>query len=219
MLREHVLKSGARQVLEVGCGTGNFIGALAALPGVEAFGVDPTPDMLAVARQRGHRVAYSTGSAEHTGQADGAFDFIYSVDVIHFVDDLPAMFREAHRILRPEKVVCTITDSEEIIRRRVPLTTYFPETIAVEAARYPKPDEIHRAMAECGFGWISSHVIEYQEDLTDIGVYRSRAASSLRLISEEAWRRGLSRLEADLERGPIRRVSPYLVIWGVQPAA
>ena len=49
---------------------------------------------------------------------------------------------------------------------------------------------------------------------SDIQAYRDRAFSSLHLIEEEAFRRGISRLEADLARGPIPCVSLYTMIWG-----
>jgi len=41
-----------RRVLDLGCGTGRFAAALAARQGCTAFGVDPSPAMLAVARER-----------------------------------------------------------------------------------------------------------------------------------------------------------------------
>jgi hypothetical protein len=53
--------------------------------------------------------------------------------------------------------------------------------------------------------------------LEDIQAYRDRAFSSLVLIEEETFRRGISRLEADLARGPIPCVSLYTMIWAQVP--
>ncbi|OFX26719.1 MAG: hypothetical protein A2Z07_02230 [Armatimonadetes bacterium RBG_16_67_12] len=47
--------------------------------------------------------------------------------------------------------------------------------------------------------------------------YRDRAFSSLHLIPQEAFARGLARMEQDLREGPIHCVSRYLLLWGVTP--
>ena len=69
-------------------------------------------------------------------------------------------------------------------------------------------------MARAGF--VEPRLVEVSRDydLDDIQAYRDRAFSSLLLIDEEAFRRGISRLEADLARGPIPCVSLYTMIWG-----
>ena len=70
----------ATRVLEVGCGTGNYIGAIAAETGCSANGVDVSTEMLAFARQRCPGVALRECPAERLAATDGAFDFVYSVD-------------------------------------------------------------------------------------------------------------------------------------------
>jgi hypothetical protein len=69
-------------------------------------------------------------------------------------------------------------------------------------------------MARAGF--IEPRLVEVSRDydLEDIQAYKDRAFSSLILIEEEAFRRGISRLEGDLARGPIPCVSLYTMIWG-----
>lgn len=61
-----------------------------------------------------------------------------------------------------------MTDSEEIIRRRQPLTTYFPETVEPELQRYPGDGEITALMAETGFGALEDAVVEFAYVLSDI---------------------------------------------------
>ena len=50
-LQQH--RPGRPRVLEVGCGPGNYILALAALTGCEGWGIDPSEGMLAQARGAG----------------------------------------------------------------------------------------------------------------------------------------------------------------------
>jgi SAM-dependent methyltransferase len=85
--------AGTSRVLEVGCGTGNYISEIRQWVGCECWGVDPSPEMIGQARQGNQRVAYGVASAEHLGVDEGAFDFAFSVDVVHHVADRPAYHR------------------------------------------------------------------------------------------------------------------------------
>jgi len=121
-------------VLEIGCGTGNYLHAVTMTTGCRSAGVDPSDDMLEVARTRGLHV--SPGHGEALPFADATFDFVYSVDVIHHVANREGCYREAARVLRPGGRLCTATDSEWTIRHRGVLSKYFPDTITVDLQRY-----------------------------------------------------------------------------------
>ena len=201
-------------VLEVGCGTGNYVNALVGYTGCTAWGLDPSAEMLAYARARLERVGWLVGRAEQLDFAAQTFDLVFSVDVIHHVSDKAVFYRETARILRPGGQVCTVTDSEEIIRRREVLSGYFPETVEVELARYPRLADLEGWMAEAGLASLGAVVVEEPFEVSDAQPYRDKAFSSLHLISEEAWRAGLERLEQALARGPIRGASRYACLWG-----
>ena len=124
------------RVLEVGSGTGNYIGALQAATGCRAWGVEPAPAMLAVAASRWPSVTFVPGAGAALPLSEAAFDFVFTVDVIHHIEDGAAYFRAARRVLAPGGRICTVTDSEKIIAMRCPLTVYWPETAAVELRRY-----------------------------------------------------------------------------------
>lgn len=206
----------ASVVLDVGCGTGNYLVALHGRLGCRCVGVDPSPQMLAAGRERTARTAFVLGRAESLGLPDAAFDLVYSVDVIHHVVDRPAFFREARRILKPGGRLCTATDSEDDIRRRRPLSSHFPDTVAVELERYPRIATLRAEMADAGFTAIAAEHTELAYDLTDLQPYRDRAFSSLHLIPAEAVARGLARLEVDLARGPVPALSLYTLLWGTK---
>ncbi len=215
--------AGSTRVLEVGCGTGNYLLALQAATGCQGWGLDPSEQMLAQAKtQAGARhspVMFRQSRAESLPFADDAaqrvcFDLVFSVDVIHHVQDRPAYFHEVRRVLAPGGWVCTATDSEWIIRNRVPLGRYFPDTIEPELARYPRVEELRLWMQQAGLVELSEVMIELPYLLTDPGPYRAKAYSALRLISEEAFERGIAQMERDLRAGPIACVSRYVMVWG-----
>lgn len=79
--------------LEIGVGTGRFAGPL----GVDV-GIDPAAGMLDMARERG--VDVREGVGEDLPFDDESFDYVLMVAVDPFVDDLEAVLREAHRVLK-----------------------------------------------------------------------------------------------------------------------
>jgi SAM-dependent methyltransferase len=170
--------------------------------------------MLAHARAHPQRSGWVLGRAEWIGLAGGIFDLVFSVDVIHHVADKAALYREAARLLRPGGQVCTVTDSEEIIRRREVLSGYFPETVEVEMARYPRLADLEGWMAAAGLASLGAAVVEEPYEISSAQPFRDKAFSSLHLIAEEAWRTGLERLERDLAQGPVRGMSRYACLWG-----
>jgi SAM-dependent methyltransferase len=90
-LRALLPKSG--EGLEVGVGTGGFAAPL----GLH-IGVDPAKAMGKPARERGIEVRFGVG--EDLPCEDSSFDFVLLVTTICFLDDVPAAFREAYRLLK-----------------------------------------------------------------------------------------------------------------------
>lgn len=217
VLRGLVLDSGMggdSTVLEVGCGTGNYILALERQVGSACWGIDPSEGMLAQARARSGGVRFLPGRAERLDFPPEYFDLVYSVDVIHHVEDRRTFFQEAYRVLKAVGRLCTVTDSEWIIRHRHPLAVCFPETVPVELERYPRIAQLRDLMERVGFGALSEQMVEFPYKLTEAQAYRDKAFSALHLISEEAFQRGVERLEQDLRAGPIPCVSCYTLLWG-----
>jgi SAM-dependent methyltransferase len=206
----------ASRVLEVGCGTGNYIIALEALAGCSCWGIDPSERMLSRARERSRTISFQPGKAERLEFPPDFFDLVFSVDVIHHVGNSLAYFREAYRVLRAGGKVCTVTDSEWIIRHRQPLAIYFPETVEIELGRYPRIAELRDIMERVGFGEVTESTVESAYPLTDVQAYRDKAFSSLLLVPEAAFQRGMERMERDLRTGPIQGVSRYLLLWGTR---
>lgn len=204
------------RVLEVGCGTANYTAALMSASGCSCWGIDPSEAMLDKARVNAPGAALFQMRGEDLGFDPDSFDLVFSVDVIHHIADHLAHYRSAHSVLSPGGRICTVTDSEWIIRNRRPLASHFPETVDVELARYPPIPHLKKLMDEAGFTGITDEMVEHLYEVRDIAPHRDRAFSSLHLISEQALEDGLKRLEQDLQGGPLRCVSRYLLVWGTR---
>jgi len=203
----------AFRVLEIGCGTGNYLAALEQATGASCWGVDPSEEMLAKAREKSNRLRLAKAGAERLGLERDFFDLAFSVDVIHHVANHLNYFREAFRALKPGGKLCTVTDSEWIIRNRL-MTRYFPETLDLELRRYPGMARLRLLMKSAGFIEPREQTVEFSYSLTDLTPYREKVFSALRLIPGRAFQNGLARMAADLAQGPIPAVSRYLLLWG-----
>jgi len=207
-----------QRILEVGCGTGSYIAAIYSRLGYPCSGIDPSAVMLGHAGKVAPMVDLRLGRAESlmTMFHPESFDLIFSVDVIHHVSDRAAYLRGAYRLLRPGGVICTVTDSEWIIRNRQPQSVYFTETIEIELARYPRIYALKAMMTVAGFGDIGERLVESKESMSDIGPFREKAFSSLHLIPEEAYKEGIRKMEEDLKKGPIPYIRRYVIIHGIR---
>ena len=201
-------------VLEAGCGTGNYVNALAERFSDRRFhGFDRSGKMLAVAKSRSRRVALVGADAEGDfPYREHAFGLIYFVDVIHHIVNLSALFAECSRALLPGGTLIIVTDSEENIRSRS-LTHYFPELLDLELKRYPQIGELHAAARASGLRFVRSEPGEGFIDLTPefLDKLERKGSSGLRLIAPEAHARGMSRLREAGLRGE-RWFSCYTVL-------
>ena len=87
------------------------------------------------------------------------------------------------------------------------------QTVAVELRRYHPIEKLRRWIVEAGFTVLSEATVEFTYALHDAQPYRDRVFSPA-LDSRRRWRRGLARLEADLEGGPLPCISRYVLLWG-----
>ena len=91
------------RVLDVACGTGALTLAAAEHAGPEGAvsGLDPNPEMLAVARAKPVAVDWREGRAEALPFGDATFDAVVSQFGMMFFDDAVGAFAEMHRVLAP----------------------------------------------------------------------------------------------------------------------
>jgi ubiquinone/menaquinone biosynthesis C-methylase UbiE len=91
------------QVLDVGCGTGALLQRLSAIhPAAQLSGVDPVPEMLAVAHGRlSPDIELREGWAENLPFPAEQFDVVVSCNMFHYIRQPGAALREMGRVLRP----------------------------------------------------------------------------------------------------------------------
>lgn len=86
--------------LDVGCGEGRFCRMLKAA-GLNPTGIDPTPQLLEVARRRDPSGDYRLGRAEQLDLEASSFDLVVSYITLVDIPDFRAAIREMARVLKP----------------------------------------------------------------------------------------------------------------------
>ncbi|MGC5320435.1 class I SAM-dependent DNA methyltransferase [Micromonospora arida] len=99
---ELVQGAGGGPVADVGCGTGRITAHLHTL-GVDAFGIDLSPGMIAVARRDHPELRFEVGSMTALDLADGSVAGLVAwYSLIHIHDDqIGVVFAHFRRVVRP----------------------------------------------------------------------------------------------------------------------
>jgi ubiquinone/menaquinone biosynthesis C-methylase UbiE len=96
--------SSHQRILDLGCGTGTLIQHLLHLaPEAEIVGLDPSAEMLSVARHKlPQSVELRVGSADHLPFPNESFDLVISTNAFHYFRSPAQAIQEAKRVLRPK---------------------------------------------------------------------------------------------------------------------
>lgn len=126
--------------LDIGCGTGYTVRwAAEAAPAGRAVGIDASPAMIALARER---AAGLPNASFHVASfpddhpvPPGSCDVIYSMEVFYYLPDLRAGLAEVRRLLRPGGVfACQVDFYEENVASHG-----WPEDMGIEMTLLGEP--------------------------------------------------------------------------------
>lgn len=92
-----------KQVLDLGCGYGWHCQYAAEQGAEQVLGIDLSEKMIAEANTRNsdERITYRVCGLEEYEYPERAFDYVISNLVLHYVEDIEAVFRKVHQTLRP----------------------------------------------------------------------------------------------------------------------
>ena len=185
-----------RRVLDIGSGTGRAAEALVER-GSRVWGVEPEPEMAALARERVSTV--KVAPAERLPFKDGWFERALMWLVVHLVDR-PRAFGEAARVLRPDGRLA-IGTFHPLHFERYWLKEFFPSLEAIDTAWFPSPAELESELGAAGFERVEQHRLTQTASVdreTAIERVRRRFISPLQLLDETELEGGLARMESEL---------------------
>ena len=148
-------------VLDVGCGAGLAL-VLAAERGATASGLDVSPGLLGVARERLPGVDLRDGDMESLPFPDAVFDAVVGVNAFQFAGDPRRALREAARVTRPGgRVVASLFAAPERSQGTAAheaMSALIPAGQAGDHAPYAlsAPGNLESALEEAGLGVIEA---------------------------------------------------------------
>lgn len=115
-------------ILDLGCGTGRYSGALAERFGAAVTAVDPSEKMLAESRRKhAPNVTWLQGHGENLPLGDASVDMVFMSMVFHHFADPRQVARECHRVLKPDGVVVLRAGTPDQVDG-YPYVPFFPRT-------------------------------------------------------------------------------------------
>jgi len=192
--------SAPHRLLDVGCGPGAMTRRLAARLGIDAVGIDPSAEMLQVARSdAAPRCEYVEGQAEALPFEDGSFGRALMQTSVHLMDR-PAAFAEARRVLAEDGLLLVATVDPAGIDGFW-LSEWFPSWAGIDRKRFPKPEVLTTELGEAGLGDVEvsrlARRLEFTRDHA-LEMLRARFASSFALIGEQEYEQGIARAEREM---------------------
>ena len=187
-----------QRVLDVGCGTGRLAAALSQRSSV--WGIDASPEMLAVARRRvPPNVRLKVARAESPPFKEAWFDRVTYWLVVHLLDR-PAAFQAAWRLLAPDGRACIVTFDSTYFADYW-LNQYFPRFEAIDRERFPTADGLESELRGAGFEQVRI-LRHHQRDRIDretaLAKVAGRHISTFDLLEPEEYEDGRARVEREL---------------------
>lgn len=189
-------------VVEIGCGTGHWLAALAGRAQT-VIGIDPSDRMLAGARSAAPHAFVLRGLAEHVPLRSESVDRVFAINALHHFADKVVFMAEARRVLRPGGALMTIQLDPHTGRDQWWVYDYFPATLVADRARYPATATLREAMARSGFRDATTSVAQHIPAAVPFavalerGILDRRATSQLMVISDADYETGRRRLEQE----------------------
>ncbi|MCB0790657.1 MAG: class I SAM-dependent methyltransferase [Flavobacteriales bacterium] len=209
------------QVLDVGCGTGNYTTALEQR-GSRMTGLDPSERMLEEARGKSSTITWVNGRSEDLPFPNAVFDGAIATLTTHHWDDLTMGFRQMHRVLRKGAPLVILTSTPEQMRGYW-LCHYFPGILERSCAVMPTAEATLAALETAGFHDIELEPYDVRSDLQDLFLYsakedptryldegfRGGISTFAALTGKVELEKGLRRLHADITSGEWSRVRAF----------
>lgn len=132
---------GGRDVLEVGCGTGQGCGLLAAAARSFVAGDYSEQMLLSAHRHYGERINFQRIDAEQLPYRAASFDVVVIFEASYYIPNIERFFAECRRVLRPTGVLLLATANKDL----------FDFNPSPHSYRYLGVVELERELAAYGF--------------------------------------------------------------------
>jgi SAM-dependent methyltransferase len=228
------VKAGER-VLDVGCGSGVVTRDIARRvgPGGRAVGIDPSPQLLVVARELTQaagldgQVEFREGSALHLPFPDGAFDAAIAVTVLAHTPGGEHAIAEMARVVRPggrvgvfdlDTDMSSVTHPDRALTRRIMAAASDATAVDGWLARRMPLLLTNAGLEDVrvrGFFPLETDPKGFYSTLAERAADAAHKAGAITEAERRGWLDALHALQA---RGPVIAGRLHIFTWGRRPA-
>jgi ubiquinone/menaquinone biosynthesis C-methylase UbiE len=191
--------SQGKKVLDLGCGTGNVARQIKNKINADLIGVDVSPAMLKVAKDKSLEVICTDIDNQQLPFRDSSFDSIIGAYVIHQIKNLNFMLSECYRVLR-DGVLVLLTSSHKQIENQHPIIKkFFPSYVDIDKGRFPDIHQIDKLLNSLGFKDIQHEEVIVENipiDYEYLQKVKSKYVSTYHLMPQSEFNNGIRQLEA-----------------------
>jgi ubiquinone/menaquinone biosynthesis C-methylase UbiE len=210
VLREFVEAERPERVVDAGCGTGYWLAALSDLA-PRIHGLDFSHEMLRKARDRNLSGGLVRATAGILPFRERSFDLILCVNALHHFGRFEDFIVEAHRVLKPGGMLASFGMDPHHGGDSWCVYDYFPETRAIDLARYPSSGAIIDAMLRAGFDSVECRTAcrfaadRIGEQVFDDPELQRRGCSQMALLTDEQYAAGIARMKSAIAEAPLNK--------------
>lgn len=187
------------KIVDLGCGTGRFTRGLVEHFGGEVIGIDPSIEMLQIAKQKYSqpKIRFIKGVAEKIPLLNSSVDLVFLSMTWHHITDKVEAIKEIYRLLRIGGYVVVRNATKENIIQLPELFQFFPTAGEIELKRMPSRKDLENLFRMHGFNIVAFITLKqkfaenYEKYFQKI---KLRALSGLTMISDNEFQEGLKRL-------------------------
>jgi len=203
-------------ILDFGCGTGNYLSKFSELYECNCFGIEPSRGMRQKAIEKNPKLVILGGNHNNIPFEEDFFGLIYMTDVIHHVPDIGIMFKNFYKKLKHSGYICILTESWKQIENRW-YNNYFPSLANNEKNRYPDIDKIVNISMENGLKLETIDIKENSEENIIgehfIKMVEEKNYSMFRILDNEEYKNGLKELKQNINQKVITKGAGESIIW------
>lgn len=209
-LRRLLHIGGDSLVLDMGCGTGNYVATLQQIAR-SVIGVDISIGMIKQTQAKFPGLTLIGGDVRSLPFKSGAFDAAFAIQVLHHIKEKDTLLDEAYRVLRNGAYIAIHQCSHKQIRVFW-FYHYFPKGLEADLARIPDSGEIASMLKKARFSDIGMEICyhdevvahETPESYLDKN-YRD-SISTFAFLTRQEIKWGCEKLREDISSGAIEAI-------------
>jgi ubiquinone/menaquinone biosynthesis C-methylase UbiE len=203
-------------ILDFGCGTGNYLLKISQKYKCNYYGLEPSEGMRKKAITKNPNIKIIDGNHEKILFENDFFDFIYIIDVIHYIKNLDLLFRNLSIKLKDNGKICIKTQTSKQIETRW-FNKYFPSLENSEKERGKHIEQLEEMANKNNLILNKIDIRKYPNEIIITEHFIKNAEeknfSMFEYINENEYKEGLEKLKNDAGKVILQKDAGESLFW------